>query len=554
MTDQKRTGSVLERRYTAGEAWLASHLEFVAVLIVLSGLAVRLLIAHLTYFSGDEALHSLQANLPSLRETYASSLHSEHPPLFYLVMHCWRFLGNTELILRLPSVLLGTASLWVAFRWLLRTCGRSTALACLLMLACSPTMTESATEVRHYAMLLFFLLCALYSIERALDERTPRMMILFTCSLYLVILTHYSAVWIMAALGSYALLRVVNEKPPKRVILWLLWSGAGAILLCIFLYVTHLAHLHGGIARSSTASHYLNVYNYNPHIESLVNFLSCHTIDAFEYFFASQTAGVAALCLFMFAIYSALTARLPQDAPPGLGAKARRHALLVLLLSPFAFTAAASTVGLFPYGGTRQVLFLMPFAMAGACLGLARLAKGRLLLTLLLAGILGRVWTMNADAPGPGTERNDIRHGLREDLQAAISHLQKTVPPGAVLFLDCRSRGILGYYLGRDEYPPAEINREPILQSTPDCYHETYWKGFRIISTRRVWYFTSERIGPELMRMARAKGIPRGQSIWVFASSWAGGRKDVPVPGLVQESYRKFGSDIVMFNVVLPAE
>jgi hypothetical protein len=44
-----------------------------------------------------------------------------HPPLFILVLHGVLFLGRTELILRLPSLVGGTAALQLAFAWMRST-------------------------------------------------------------------------------------------------------------------------------------------------------------------------------------------------------------------------------------------------------------------------------------------------------------------------------------------------------------------------------------------------------------------------------------------------
>jgi uncharacterized membrane protein len=53
----------------------------------------------------------------SISEVYRATLTNAHPPLFFLLLHFWLFIGTSEFVLRMLPVLFGTALLGVAYRW-----------------------------------------------------------------------------------------------------------------------------------------------------------------------------------------------------------------------------------------------------------------------------------------------------------------------------------------------------------------------------------------------------------------------------------------------------
>src|SRR5438270_1061925 len=98
-------------------------------LVVISvGFAARMFAAWRYFLNPDEALHNLLASQSSLSLAYRAALTNAHPPLLILVIHYWRWLGQSEFMLRLPSVLAGTACCWLTYLWLRQVVDRSTAI------------------------------------------------------------------------------------------------------------------------------------------------------------------------------------------------------------------------------------------------------------------------------------------------------------------------------------------------------------------------------------------------------------------------------------------
>src|ERR1700736_59260 len=98
--------------------WFQSHLDRIAGLVAAAGFLVRVWSASGTYLNPDEAMHFTVANRDSLKLAYQASLNLAHPPLMIFVLYFWRGLGTSELLLRFPSIVAGSAFCWLAYKWL----------------------------------------------------------------------------------------------------------------------------------------------------------------------------------------------------------------------------------------------------------------------------------------------------------------------------------------------------------------------------------------------------------------------------------------------------
>src|SRR5487761_129647 len=100
------------------ERWLHDRLTAVGLGVTAAGFVARVVAANRSYFNPDEVLHYLLINEPSLFLAYKASLTNAHPPLLYLLLYVFHFAGHSELALRLPLVLAGTAFCWFIFKWI----------------------------------------------------------------------------------------------------------------------------------------------------------------------------------------------------------------------------------------------------------------------------------------------------------------------------------------------------------------------------------------------------------------------------------------------------
>lgn len=163
----------------------------------------------------DEALSVNIASLP-VGDMLEALRHDGHPPLYYLVLHYWiEVVGDGDMAVRALSGIFAVASLplvWLAGRRLAGTAGGRWA---LVVAALSPYWVRYATETRMYSLVMLFVLAGYLLLVRALDDPTwPRLGGLAVVS-GLLLLTHYWAFYLIAAVGAVLVLRAWRQ-PAER--------------------------------------------------------------------------------------------------------------------------------------------------------------------------------------------------------------------------------------------------------------------------------------------------------------------------------------------------
>jgi len=223
------------------DQWFRVHGGLAALTVVAVGFAFQIVATRDRSLSPDEALQVAMVNLPGLAGVYRNSQWKAHPPLFFLILHFWLRLGRSEFFLRLLPAIFGAAFLWFSRRWAGRLFGRTAGIMTLLLIAFAPVLLPLSAEVRGYSLLLLLSVSALAEFENAVEARSPARMVVFSLLLYLAILTHYGALFIMLSLFVYALARFWSSRLSVRVLG--IWDGfqGGAAALYLFLYVTPLS-------------------------------------------------------------------------------------------------------------------------------------------------------------------------------------------------------------------------------------------------------------------------------------------------------------------------
>jgi 4-amino-4-deoxy-L-arabinose transferase-like glycosyltransferase len=274
------------------EFWLQSHADIVALVDIALGFLLRLRAGLGTYLNPDEATNYLIAHQASLSAVYHASLTDPHPPLSYFLLYFWRMLGDSEFMLRLPSMLAGTVFLWFAYRWAGEMLGKTAGLVSLLILAFSPVLISMSAEVRNYSLLLLLLAATLWTLQRALEKPSVRRIVVFSILLLLSILTHYSMFVVTLALGGYVAIRALRRELPAPVMKsWVLMQAVAAGLW-VLLYMTHLAHLKGSGMERSAADIWLRASYFHRGEGNPLLFPVQATGMLFRYLFDSRLLGV----------------------------------------------------------------------------------------------------------------------------------------------------------------------------------------------------------------------------------------------------------------------
>lgn len=479
--------------------------DIVAIAVIAGGAAVRLHYALSTYLNPDEAMHYATTAAPTWGEMYDRSRGQAHPPLLPILQRALMWIDDSEWMLRLPSVLLGVASIWLLYRWLDRARGRSAALAALVFATCSPAMISAATEFRHSALIVFFTCAALVAHERLFESHAnPRWrtwLTLSTLSLAGALLSHYSAAFVVTTFGLYSLLRLRQTRAPRN--LWLTWSGAqlGLLLLAAWSFFVHGSRYAVQVSVGGPGVAYLQYAYLGNQDPSVQDFVVRNWTALWSFLSGDRITGLIALGLFALGALGCAVRRTPV----------RRLDLTVLLLTPFLLATVVGLLRLYPFGGIRHVTYLAAFAAGGFGIGTAWLLRDRERWLAALALVLTPLWLAHVEPA------NSIRKMDRHFLEAAINFVRNEVPPEQPVFVDFQTLRILDHWFRRSG--PAEWS-----QPSPKV-REVRIAGRRYLQANGIWAFRAGDLLPQLVPAALALGYRRGQPLWVLSVDW-----DNPTP------------------------
>ena len=500
--------------------WFDEHPQRILGLVLGLGFLLRLGAAGGTFLNPDEALHFLTANGPSLLAAYQASLDTAHPPLLFLVLHLWRNLGTSALVLRLPSVIAGSMFCWVLFHWLSRILGRAPGWIGLLLATFLPPMIELAAEIRQYALLLCFLTMAAYLFERALSANSGRLMALSFFALYLALLTHFSGILFAGAIGGYGLLRLTSHRFAGRVIAAWVVGQAGALGLFIFLYRTHISQLQGsGSEQRAIAQVFPNSYFHWGH-SHLLPFIFARTFGVCQFVFGQLAVGdLAGLALLTGVVILLQTKSTTQPSGPTW------RQLGIFFLLPFAINCAAAIVDLYPYGGTRHSSFLAPFVIAGVSFLLARAMGAQITRGVAAALVIVAACHLFGVPHRPYMLRQDQSTA---NMARAIAAIGREVPPADRIFVDFQT-----YFLIRSYLCP-EIATE--FDASVPGFRSFSCAKYQVISTQPdTNIFAAGNFLLRWNQMVRAYHLQPGVAVWVFEAGW-----DIGLDGELKQGFPEF--------------
>jgi Dolichyl-phosphate-mannose-protein mannosyltransferase len=539
-----RMTSSVEQELTSSDTrlgiWESLNPNLIAGLIVGAGFLVRLKLASETFLNADEALHFMAANQPTWSQTCRASLTISHPPLLIFLLHLWRTLGTSELILRLPCVFAGSIFCWFLFKWLSGLLGATTGLIGVLFATFLPPMLALSAEIRQYAFLLCFAMCAAYFLERAFAQNSAGKMLLFSLFLWLAILSHYSAVLIAATLGIYTLLRMFSKRPSRSVIG--VWAAGQMLVLaiCGVLYFTYISAF-GRIAFHSWMDVYLhNSYYHSSHHNPLV-FVITRSASFFQYLLGDNAIGIVMFIAFIAGIVM-LFKRRPAGSAPVSQAQ-----IATLLVLPFGINCALAFFDVYPYGGTRHCVFLAIFAIAGISWALFSFGGQRLWRGVMAAAVIVAMCHVFPSRRLPYIARADQQ---RAHMQQALDFIRAQIPANGILFVDNQTSLLLGHYLC--QHRPFFINEWTHGFNSLQCGEH------QIVGTDgQVFAFTAANFLPSWNEMVRMYNLKPADSVWVVQAGWlwedpvAEELKD-QYPGLNRLDIHSFGHNITIFRLAVP--
>jgi len=511
----------------------------VAASLVLIGFLWRLWQARATFLNTDEAWHFAVSNQSSLSAAYRASLTLAHPPLMVFILYFWKAVGTSNLMLRLPGVLAGLVFCWVFYKWLVRVAGHTNALVGLVLACFLPPMIVLSAELRQYSLMLMFAVAAAYFLEVAVAENSVKAMSLSCASLYLAMLSHYAAFLFAAALGTYAIARMWAQRPRITVVgSWVVGQAVG-LGIAGALYSTHISKLSAVYPVAEPLQRfgdfYLSDWYFHAGRDRLLPFLYRGTFGVFRFIFGQTGIGQVAAVLFLAGVLTLLLSkqRSSKQMLPGLVA--------LLLATPFALNWIAVVAGLYPYGRTRQCMFLALFALPGVAVALARIvgnsigpACGLALLMVICCHAFGTL---------QGRDMLPLAEQRHEHMDKLMEFVRSNIGPNDLIYTDQATSYQLRHYL---------CNQKPVsVDVSPDGFESFRCEGLHLVfSGPNAGALTAQGVDARWHDPDARLELPPGH-IWVVQGGWASGLGEAlqHVSGFTQMEVHSFGRYLEIFRL-----
>lgn len=211
-------------------AWVSLRTGLVLAAIVLGALLLRLPgLAQSLWYDELWATRVMLAGLPDLIE---HCVVDTSPPLYYFLMFGWiRLFGDSEVSVRIPSLLLGLLSVALTFVLARRWLSEAAALLSAFLLAVNPVHIWYSREARPYSAAVFCVLAAILAFYRVQETARPRAWLAaYAAALCSAVFLHF---YLAGYLGALSLLCLIRPAKNRRQIL--LVNGLVAAPLALFL-------------------------------------------------------------------------------------------------------------------------------------------------------------------------------------------------------------------------------------------------------------------------------------------------------------------------------
>ncbi len=180
----------------------------------------------------DEATSLMLARM-SLSELITWTAQDIHPPLFYILLHYWIALGESEAVLRGLSTLAGAINVWAVYALGRALFDRRTGLYAALLLALNPFHIWYSQETRMYAWLAAWMSLSLLLALRAWRGNGWLTWVGYVATTAAALYTHYYAVFVILIENLYLAYAFLRREIDRRT-LWA-WIASQVAVFLLFL-------------------------------------------------------------------------------------------------------------------------------------------------------------------------------------------------------------------------------------------------------------------------------------------------------------------------------
>ena len=181
----------------------------------------------------DEVLTTYSAREPLTRVIDAVRGHENAPPFYFIVMNLWvKGFGMSDLSLRLPSALMGIATVALLWRVGAELFNATVGLTAAALLAVSPIHIAYSQEARMYALLVLLLTANLWAVVRVMRTGSARWQVAYVLTAALALLTHTFAAFTLLAVNLFWLVRLIRRG--ETGVTWRRWLTLNAAVIVLF--------------------------------------------------------------------------------------------------------------------------------------------------------------------------------------------------------------------------------------------------------------------------------------------------------------------------------
>lgn len=198
----------------------------------------------------DEATTALVAKDPAGFFNFISG--DFHPPLYYLLMQQWvKIVGTSEIALRMPSVIIGAATVYVVYRIGKRVADETTALIAALLMATAPLHIYYSQEARMYSLSTFLVSLLVYAFLSTTAKKPKRVAwVAFSFLVPAVFLTDYLPMLILPVVWVVAYMKHPKSAWWKKFFV----AHIPLVVAMIVWYPTFLTQLANGVGVAQSTS------------------------------------------------------------------------------------------------------------------------------------------------------------------------------------------------------------------------------------------------------------------------------------------------------------
>jgi 4-amino-4-deoxy-L-arabinose transferase-like glycosyltransferase len=222
---------------------------------------------------GDEVLTygivTRNGLLGVIRDVHDTSI---TPPFHYVLAWLAVQVGDPTVWVRIPSLVLGTATVPLTYLLGLRTLGRRAALVAAAILTLSPFAIFYSVEARAYATLIFLIALSTLALLEALETRRARWWVVYGVAAVLVLYTHYTGAFALLAQAAWAF--VTHRERLRELVVVHGAIGLGYLAwLPSFVHQHHnsgigaIQELSATVSPNAVATALLNVFPGHPFIQ-----------------------------------------------------------------------------------------------------------------------------------------------------------------------------------------------------------------------------------------------------------------------------------------------